>query len=36
MTDEGYRAMTEFFRHARRHLFTRDGWKVEYLTFLVT
>ena len=73
MTDEGYRAMTEFFRQARRHLspqgkmliffgtsgdlgyltnliaengfsadvvashdFTRDGWKVEYLTFLVT
>lgn len=73
MTDQGYRAMTEFFRQARRHLspqgkmliffgtsgdlgylknliaengfsaeavasddLTRDGWKVEYLTFLVT
>jgi len=73
MTDEGYRAMTEFFRHARRHLspqgkmliffgtsgdlgylknlmaengfsadvvasdgLPRNGWKVEFLTFLVT
>ena len=73
MTDEGYRALTEFFRQARRHLspqglmliffgtsgdlgylknlmaengfsahvvasddFTRDGLKVQYLTFLVT
>jgi len=73
ITDEGYRAMTEFFRQARRHLsakgkmliffgtsgdlgylkslmtengfsadvvahdeLVRDGWTVEYFTFLVT
>ncbi len=73
MTDEDYRAMTEFFRHAYRHLarggkmlvffgtsgdlgyltalvaergfsaqtvardkLTRDGWGVEYFTFLIT